>query len=567
MSEDTDSIIPFTALPSAMQNDAAVEIPVADALEYETRFDERAYLAAFPDVSIAVDAGHCESAMAHYLEHGVKERRLVKNAYQRALSLSPTLFFPSSHIDQMLVTASGYALVEGWIDDKASSLDAVRLLDGDRLLAVAFKICRMRRPDVEAREEIEPGQRVGFWAIVHCKTMHDHDGRMTVSLGAGSYRRSVPIEPRFASLETLRKRVLGLIGTARRGGMSAPELAFQLGGTQGDHLCDLGLELGAQVASGACCSVFGEAGRVATSIVIRLRHGPEAVFLQAALLSRARRPRAYELIFVLDDPDLLEHVLREAAASADIYGAAIKIVSLPSRAGFGTAIDAAIGFAEGDRLLIVDPQVFPGQPGWLDAHDRIVACRPPEETLIFGAALGRTDRSSRISMEIVVEDGVATSPSRTWHVGLLNIVQRERWTMDIGASRPAMALSGQFLSLDRRTFERLGRFGHDFSSRSASIADLCQRYERAGLTAWEHELPFVHLPLHQKLATIEEESVGLLDREILTRRWLEVVRSRVGGSQRRPVLPRPPALRPLPLGHQERRRSSVTYVAPAVVAG
>ncbi len=127
-------------------------------------------------------------------------------------------------------------------------------------------------------------------------------------------------------------------------------------------------------------------------------------------------------------------------------------------------------------------------------------------------------------------------------------------------------MSGQFLSLDRRTFERLGRFGHDFSSRSASIVDLCQRYERAGLTAWEHELPFVHLPLHQKLATIEKESVDLLDREILTRRWLEVIRDR-SGSQRRPVLPRPPALRPLPLGHQERRRSPVPYVAPAVVAG
>ena len=512
-------------------------------------FDENAYLAAFPDISAAVASGYCSSALSHFIEHGSDEGRLGAPAYQAAVARSETQFFPVHNVDQVLVTDGGFILVEGWIDDEVAPLGTIRLLDGDRFVAAAAKASRHRRHDVEACEAIEPGQRVGFWALVRDQAPRMPD-QFLISLSAATFRRVDAVATTIVSLEAMRRRVLSLVGATRRAGMSIPELALQLEGSPSAMVARLDAELFARHVAGVHGSRFGEASRpVDISVIVRLHSNPDPVFLHSALSDTSPAAPCHELIYILDDPALGEQVLREASASARTYGLLIKVVFLPGRVGYGAAINAAARFAEGSRLLLVDPQVFPSRPGWLRSHAEILSSRPADDTAIFGASLSAAGEASHGTVEIVVEDGVASIAARTQSVSLLALAQRQRWhPRPPGGPDPGSCLSlpRHVVSLDRALFERLEGLAQDLWSADVALADFSLRCRSVGIWPREHLLPFVHLPISDRPATTEDEAADILDRCRLTATWLDTLKQQ--GVTPRGSSPAPRFPMPVPRG-------------------
>ena len=58
---------------------------------------------------------------------------------------------------------------------------------------------------------------------------------------------------------------------------------------------------------------------------------------------------------------------------------AITLIVLPGNAGFGAANNVGVAAAETNRILLVNPDVFPRNPEWPLHHSEMVQNLPPEQ--------------------------------------------------------------------------------------------------------------------------------------------------------------------------------------------
>ncbi|MFC3440443.1 glycosyltransferase family 2 protein [Sphingobium rhizovicinum] len=72
-----------------------------------------------------------------------------------------------------------------------------------------------------------------------------------------------------------------------------------------------------------------------------------------------------DLIYVVDDPDILSPTLDMAAAMYDLYRLPFRVVWYNRNMGFAGANNMGAGFAVAPRLLLLNSDVIPQKPGWL----------------------------------------------------------------------------------------------------------------------------------------------------------------------------------------------------------
>src|SRR5262249_59446764 len=101
----------------------------------------------------------------------------------------------------------------------------------------------------------------------------------------------------------------------------------------------------------------------------------------------------YEFIYVCNSPELAEPLLRDARIASSAYDVDQTLIILPGNAGFGAANNAAVNFAQTDRVLIVNPDVFPYDPDWAAKHTEVVEQLPRPQTSLFGVPLYYDDGS------------------------------------------------------------------------------------------------------------------------------------------------------------------------------
>ena len=112
---------------------------------------------------------------------------------------------------------------------------------------------------------------------------------------------------------------------------------------------------------------------------------PEFFFVQNCLYSGLPGIDDYEFIYVSNSPEMAETLLREARCASLIYGLTISIVILPGNAGFGAANNAAARIARSDRLLVVNPDVFPRDRDWAKKHTECAQARFRQSNLDYSA--------------------------------------------------------------------------------------------------------------------------------------------------------------------------------------
>jgi GT2 family glycosyltransferase len=72
-----------------------------------------------------------------------------------------------------------------------------------------------------------------------------------------------------------------------------------------------------------------------------------------------------DLIYVVDDPDILSPTLEMAAAQYDLYGLPFRVVWYNRNMGFAGANNMGALFAVAPKLLLLNSDVIPQKPGWL----------------------------------------------------------------------------------------------------------------------------------------------------------------------------------------------------------
>ena len=222
--------------------------------------------------------------------------------------------------------------------------------------------------------------------------------------------------------------------------------------------------------------------------------------------------------------------LRIAAHSADlIYGLSNTIVILPGNAGFGAANNVAAQVARSDRLLVVNPDVFPRDPDWAKKHTDLLHSAPVAQSRLFGVPLYYDDGSlmhGGIYFEIDV--GLSLSGGRPSPVRLCRTQHYGKGApagaLQFNRARPVPAVTGAFISMDRAWFEQLGGFTEDFIFGHYEDADLCLKSIAKGTAPWIHDIRLWHTEARARPAAPRMKAAALIvNRWLFSSTWMSTI--------------------------------------------
>jgi GT2 family glycosyltransferase len=499
-------------------------------------FDEIAYAAAFPDVARSLKTGEFRSALHHYRVHGQRENRLADVRYQKASSRGNTASFPPASIDAVFGCKAGQCLVYGWVkDNDAAPIGQLTLLNKLGLWGTTQTVSRCRRKDVVDSLGLPDDRPFGFWAIMDVEQAETAHGEAELVICAGRERKTFNCQIRPVSEERFREIALEYVARAQHVGDARVETFLQLDDGLGELLIDLNLGISRRIALGAQTLQFGAApSAVEGSMVVCLLGKPELLSLQCALFSKCRNVDRYEFIYVSNSPEIAERLVRDATIANRVYGISIRLVILPGNAGFGIANNVAANVARSDRILFINPDVFPVDADWPSRHSQLVKNLPPEQVALFGVPLFYDDGSlMHGGMYFEVDVGLSFRDQRTKTRDMLRVEHYGKGappaTKSYLSARPVPAVTGAFMSVDRAWFESLGGFSPEYIFGHYEDADLCLKSLNAGKPTWIHPVPFLHFEGKGATPRPSHDGASLVNRWHFTTVWGEFVKTHLCG--------------------------------------
>lgn len=505
-------------------------------------FDEDGYLRLNPDVRRAIDIGQVASGYAHYLLFGRSEGRTLPDTPREARNIMHAAahdaarsdVFPKEarcSIDALIIAPMGGVMIVGWIDDIAQPLSCIRLTGPDWSVVIdASRFVRVRRLDVENAIGSRRSHAFGFIGFLHFERGGDGSGPMRIELWqSGGYSTAIQCVPTFVEDVELRDTILAHLAGASFFGSPCIESMFYLQRGVGAELVRFNQWITRRIVSAPYVERFGPQGRYPRGTILVCLYGkPEFFFVQNCLFAGLPGIDDYEFVYVSNSPEMAETLLREAHCASLIYGLTISIVILPGNAGFGAANNAAAQVARSDRLLVVNPDVFPRDRDWAKKHTELVSSVPAEQSRMFGVPLYYDDGSlmhGGIYFEVDVGlslSGGKPSPvriCRTEHYGK----GAPSRSIQFNRPRPVPAVTGAFISIERSWFERLGGFTEDFIFGHYEDADLCLKSIAKGSAPWIHDIRLWHLEGKGSTRRPHHEGGSMVNRWLFTDTWMTMI--------------------------------------------
>lgn len=524
------------------RNGADAERGAVEIITLE-QFDEPGYLRLNPDVRDAVENGHFASGYAHYLAYGSTEGRPVPGTPREARNVLWSTQVPGAPaqetagmearcaIDAVIVAPDAGIMVVGWIDDAGRPLNCVRVLGaGWRIAIDAARFVRVRRPDVEQALGGRGQHAYGIFAFVHFERGGETQGKVTVEFWReGGLWTALECAPTVADDIVLRNTALAHLANLSYFGSSVVEGLRALDQGLGAELVRFNRFITRRIVAAPHVERFGPQGRAVRGTILVCLYGKlEFLFLQHALFSKQAGIEDYEFVYVCNSPELAEMLLRESRSAELIYGLPSSVMILPGNAGFGAANNAAARIARSDRLLAVNPDVFPRDADWARRHTALLDHAPADQTRLFGVPLYYDDGSlMHGGMYFETDPGISLAGGRARAQPLLRTEHYGKGAPP-GASpytraRPVPAVTGAFISVERAWFERLGGFTEDFIFGHYEDADLCLKSLENGTPPWLHEMRLWHLEGKGSTRLPAHEGGSLVNRWLFTRTWLATI--------------------------------------------
>ncbi len=510
-------------------------------------FDEAGYLRLNPDVRRAIELGQVESAYSHYLLYGRSEGRAPpetplepRNVMLAARhDAAQTNVFPQETrcgVEALIIAPTGGVMIVGWIDDTSRPLSCIRIMGPNwRIVMDVTRIARVRRTDVEK----SMGGRLHAWGFVgflHFDQGGEGSGPMRVELWqTGGSSTALQCGPTLVEDVDLRESILTYLAGSTFFGNSVIESMSYLDGGVGADLIRFNESIIRRMVSAPYVERFGPQDRpFRGSIVVCLYGKLEFFFLQNCLYSGLAGIEGYEFIYVSNSPEIAEALLREARCASLIYGLTISIVVLPGNAGFGAANNVAARFARSNRLLVVNPDVFPRDRDWAKKHTDVLDSVPAERSRLLGVPLYYDDGSlMHGGMYFEVDVGLSLSGGkptparicRTEHYGKGAPAK----SLQFNRSRPVPAVTGAFISIDSSWFGQLGGFSEAFIFGHYEDADLCLKSIDRGTAPWIHDIRLWHLEGKGSTRSASHEGGSIVNRWLFSNTWLPMLENGLTG--------------------------------------
>lgn len=430
-------------------------------------------------------------------------------------------------VEAVMVSRNGGIFFVGWVDDAVSPVDSVQLTgDQWRVTVDGAALARVRRPDVEDNLRQSALHPYGYFGFLFADRAIAASGRFEVAIGTKDGRMaSAMVETKLVDDSDLRDLVLTYLAKAEYFGNPQIKAIANIDRGLGRNLVSFNRSITNRVVASPYVERFSRSQRKPLgSIVVCLYGKPDYMVLQNALFSGGPGIEDYEFIYICNSPDLAERLLRDAQGSAQTYGIDQTVVILPGNAGFGAANNAAARLARSDRLICLNPDVFPHDLDWAAKHSSLIAERPQSETQLFGATLYYDDGSlMHGGMYFDMDRGLSIDGYSMFRSHLVRVEHYGKGappaTARFCAPRPVPAVTGAFISVDRIWFEDLGGFSEDYVFGHYEDADLCLKSLGRGVVPWLQDVKMWHLEGKGSVRFPAHGGGVLVNRWLFTSRW------------------------------------------------
>jgi GT2 family glycosyltransferase len=514
-----------------------------------TVFDEEGYLNLNPDVREAIELGQFESAYAHYVSYGHAERRPIPYmpTETRNVMLTATGTGQSQvasmqarcSIEALLIAPRAGLMLVGWIDDVTHPISCIRIISsGWRVVIDASRLVRIRRMDVEEAIGSRTPRALGFFGFLQFERGGEASGPVQVELWQkGGIVTAVQSVATIVGDVDLRNASLAHLAAASFLGNPGIESMGFLGQGVGTELVRFNKAITQRLVARPFVERFGaKKGSVRGTIIICLYSKLEYYFVQNCLFSGLPGIEEYEFVYVSNSPEMAETLLREAHSASLIYGLTNSVMILAGNAGFGGANNAAAQIARSNRLLMVNPDVFPRDHDWAKKHTDLLDTAAPDHTRLFGVPLYYDDGSlMHGGMYFAIDVGVtmvagaprAQQICRVEHYGKGAPADSPQFTHP----RPVPAVTGAFLSIDRGWFEELGGFTQDFIFGHYEDADLCLKSIEKGVAPWLQDIRMWHMEGKGSTREPAHEGGSMVNRWIFSHTWMRRIQDELNGPE------------------------------------
>lgn len=253
------------------------------------------------------------------------------------------------------------------------------------------------------------------------------------------------------------------------------------------------------------------------SVVVPLYRRVDLIEHQLAQFANDPGMLEAELIYVLDSPELATELLPRVAELHDLYRVPFRLATLSRNGGFALASNRGAELARGRLLLLLNSDVLPARAGWLAE---------------LGAAFDELPEAGAVAPKLLYDDasiqhgGLEFRPNPA--SGGLEIAHSFKGLHGgfAGANerRPATALSGACLLLERELYGELDGFSADYVKGGYEDADLCMRIQERGLQTWYvPEVELFHLEGRSYVPAATDMS-NRFNAWLFDQRWAERLR-------------------------------------------
>ncbi len=230
-----------------------------------------------------------------------------------------------------------------------------------------------------------------------------------------------------------------------------------------------------------------------------------------------------ELVYVIDDPQIVEAFTQKAYHLHKLYGVPFKIIWGGCNRGFAGACNLGATESDCDTLIFFNSDLFPLHGGWLSRFVEALEQNPDYGAL--GAALYFADGGiQHIGMQFEYSEELGV-----W----LNIhpckgIAPEDYAQQSGII-PRPAVTGACLAIRRKDFDAVGGFDTGYLIGDFEDSDLCMKIREQKLNiGYLPELKMTHLE-RQSFPTLGEghfrQKVVLLNAQRHSKRWGEKIPS------------------------------------------
>jgi GT2 family glycosyltransferase len=184
-----------------------------------------------------------------------------------------------------------------------------------------------------------------------------------------------------------------------------------------------------------------------------------------------------DIVYVLDSPEDEDALLELSSRLHPLYRVPFRVAVLRRNAGFANANNAGAGIARGRLLLLLNSDVLPDRPGWLE---RMVAFYESGEQM--GA----------VGPKLLYEDGSIQHAGIHFHRGEGQTVWQDahyykglhRDFPAANVTRVVPVVSGACMMIARELYESMGGLHGGYVQGDYEDADICLRMMEAGLRNW-----------------------------------------------------------------------------------